>query len=120
MKLAIIGFLVFLWSVATAGYSLHIEQTGITAADWIAYVERSPRLTLSHKFLGVNPKTREVVTIELPNSAVAENGARFRLSEFKGVFTISVDAPSDDTIKLMKRIASDLGGVVVGDEGESI
>lgn len=99
-------------------YGIHIETTGLTESGWISYVEKSEDLTISHEAVAVNPATGEKISVATPNSAVTSTGARFRPSLVDGELVITVDGPDEQTLELVKRVAKDLGGIVVGDEGE--
>ncbi|MEL6449428.1 MAG: hypothetical protein AAFQ62_15955 [Pseudomonadota bacterium] len=100
------------------GYDLHIEETEKTLEDWLAYVDRSNSLELVEVATAKNPVTGQTITMGTLNSARAGNGAIFRGRVSEGALSISVSSPGEQTIQLMKVVAQELGGIVVGDEGE--
>ena len=100
-------------------YSLHIEGSDFSIHEWVTYVEAHPQLTLVHKAETSNSVTGEVIRIELPNTARHDSGFILRISQGDdGKLNVTGDRPGESEIELMKKIADDLGGIVVGDEGE--
>ena len=99
-------------------YDLHIEESQKTLEQWIQYVEQAPGLDLIDVVSVTNPVSGELIEISTPNAARAENGAVFLPRVIDGRLTITVSSPDEATIELMKRIAADFGGRVIGDEGE--
>ena len=111
-------FLLGLWTNVMA-YSLHIKGISASESDWVEFVNNSPALELIQTISAINPKTKEVISMGIPNSAKTNSGAILRPMTYDGDLVISVDNPDDETIKLMKEIAVQFGGAVVGDNGET-
>jgi len=117
-------FLLLLTLLFNAGtlmaYELSITETNKTLAQWDEYVANSAVLTRQDKAVMTNPNTGQVISINTPNAAVAENGLYFspRVNRRTGELKITIGNPDTQDIPLIKTVAEALGGIVTGEEGE--
>jgi len=116
--LVLLTVLLGLWTNVMA-YSLHIIDISASESDWVEFVNNSPDLELIHTISGNNPKTKETISIGIPNSARTTSGTILTPMTHDGKLVISVGNPDDQTIAFMKKIAVHFGGEVVGDNGET-
>ena len=108
-----------LFSSSLMAYDLHIENSGKSMDQWISFVKASSDLELRHFIEAKNPQTSEVIRINMENSGVSDDGLWFSPREYDGTLTITVYKPDSKHIALIKKVAEQFGGDVVGDEGES-
>ena len=99
-------------------YDLHIESTGKSLEQWKSYVESTPLLITSSKTEATNPRTGEVISITTPNAAKSKNGLYFSPRMTPSGLVITISNPKEFDIVLLKKITKELGGILVGDEGE--
>ena len=100
------------------GYNLNIEGSGISMSDWLAYIEQSDLLTRNDEVTGKNPRTGEVITIPTPNAAISADGLIVSAWEREEKLVLSAKFVDERTIELLKKISTEIGGTVVGEEGE--
>lgn len=99
-------------------YELHIEGATISISDWVTYIQKSQNLTQIDEISTTNATTGEKISVPLPNSAQSTDGAVIRSSERDSRLVLTTQYVDEETVKLLKAIATDIGGTVVGDEGE--
>lgn len=99
------------------GYGLSVVRPHgeITEQEWAAYVAGADDLSMTDEVTATNPATREVVRVSVPGLAVWEDRASFRLSGG----AVVTDSSDEGGLRRLARIASDLGGRVEGEEGET-
>jgi hypothetical protein len=113
-------------------YYLHIERTDdrpITLSEWRSAVEATPgvRLFAAEAHTGMNPKTGEVLSIRanegdaevlFPDSS--EWGSGFRWYDDSAIFAPRFDTTETEhpVWKVAVELATRLGAVIRGDEGE--
>ncbi|WP_345844709.1 hypothetical protein [Shewanella algae] len=118
MKRVKVVLVSLLFSGAGMAYDLHIEDSGKTIEQWAAFVESSPFLSASPSAEARNPATGEVISINTPNAAKAENSLYFSPRNSSSGLVITISNPSESEIPFLKSITKEFGGVLVGDEGE--
>ena len=112
------GLCSILISSLAMAYDLHIEGSKISISDWVEYVQESESLTLVEEVSATNPATGEEISVSLPNSAQTAEGAVIRSSERDGKLVLTMKYVDEGTLELLQAITADIGGTVVGDEGE--
>ena len=99
-------------------YNLHIEGSTFSVSDWVEYAQEAESLTPVEEVSATNPATGEEISVSLPNSAKTAKGAVIKSSERDGKLVLTTKYVDEGTVKLLQTIAADIGGTVVGDEGE--
>lgn len=99
-------------------YELHIKNLEISESEWVVFIHEKDELDLIKEVSSTNPKTGEVISFPLPNSAKLPNGQLIYPSLKGGKLILSCKYVDESSVKIMKLIAKALGGTVFGDEGE--
>jgi hypothetical protein len=111
-------------------YSIHIikaqypwvaEDNPITLEEWNKLVETDQEMKIKCEFEGINPRTKEKITIRLENTAVWMYECGGEVYEVPFTYNrgkISVSHSDECVMEKMKKIAIMLSCRVVGDEGE--
>ncbi|MCJ8313898.1 MAG: hypothetical protein HRU38_04920 [Saccharospirillaceae bacterium] len=99
-------------------YDLHIEKTNLDLEKWINFISENSDLEIQHQVEVNNPFTDEVIIMQTPNSAVAGSGTIYQFKDRDNTISITISNPKDKDIPSLKKMAIELGGVLVGDEGE--
>ena len=110
--------LLLIYSGIGMAYDLYIESSGKSLEKWKSYVESSPLLIASPKAEATNPRTGEVISIDTPDAAKSENGLYFSPNNTSNGLVITISNPKEPDIIFLKKITKELGGTLVGDEGE--
>ncbi|MEM7431641.1 MAG: hypothetical protein AAF351_06840 [Pseudomonadota bacterium] len=100
-------------------YQLRIEGSNFSLAAWQTYVRRSEMLTPHIELSTDNTGTNKPVPVAVPNAVQAPDGAVLIATERQGAVVLTTEQVNSGTLELLRAIAAEIGGVVVGHEEES-
>ncbi|BCE01993.1 hypothetical protein TYM08_P2056 [Marinicellulosiphila megalodicopiae] len=99
-------------------YDLHIVQADLNLEKWLSFVSENSDLKIQHQVEAINPFTNEIIIMQTPNSAISTTGIIYQFNEREDEILITISSPDDEDIPSLKIVANELGGILIGDEGE--
>lgn len=116
-RLILLTFLI-LASENIMAYDFHIENSKFNMEQWASFIETSASLIAIESIEIENPMTGDLIVVNMPNSAKLESGLVLSPKLKSSDFSVTINSPKESDIPLIKEIAVEMGGVLVGDEGE--